>query len=121
MDPRREPALILGLIAAIVQVVSAFVFHLTVDQQGTLNAVAVAVAGLLTALSVKSEQLAPLILGLVQAVIAVGLAFGLVLSPDNQSVIMSLAAAVVAMFVRSVVVAPVPAVVPRATVLPVAA
>jgi hypothetical protein len=121
MDPRREPALILGLIAAIVQVASAFVFHLTIDEQGTLNAVAVAVAGLLTALAVKSEQLAPLILGLVQAVIAVGLAFGLVLSPDNQSVIMSLAAAVVAMFVRSVVVAPVAATVPRATVLPIAA
>jgi hypothetical protein len=106
MDPRREPALILGLFAAAVQMVSAFVFHLTITQQGTLNAVAIAVAGLVTAISVKSDQLAPLILGLAQALLAVGLAFGLYLSPDNQSVIMSFVAAVVAMFIRTQVTAP---------------
>lgn len=117
MDPRREPALILALVASAIQMVSAFLFHLTVDQQATLNAVAIAAAGLVTAIMVKSEQLAPVILGLLQAALAVGLAFGLYLSPENQSVLMTFAAAVVAMFVRQIVVAPVPASVPRATVV----
>lgn len=117
MDPRREPALILALVASAIQMVSAFLFHLTVDQQATLNAVAIAAAGLVTAIMVKSDQLAPVILGLLQAALAVGLAFGLYLSPENQSVIMTFAAAVVAMFVRQIVVAPVPASVPRATIV----
>jgi hypothetical protein len=110
MNPRREPALILGLVAAVIQMVSAFVFPLTVEQQGVLNAVAVAVVGLITAIIVRAEQLAPAILGLVQSVIAVGLAFGLHLTPENQSVIMTFAAAVVAMFTRQVVTAPVTAI-----------
>jgi hypothetical protein len=121
MDPRREPALILALVASAIQMVSAFLFDLTVDQQATLNAVAVAAAGLVTAIMVKSDQLAPFVLGLLQAALAVGLAFGLYLSPENQSVIMTFAAAVVAMFVRTQVQAPVSAAAARATVTPVAA
>lgn len=106
----REPALLLALIATTVQMVSAFLIPLTEGQQGVLNALAVAVAGLVTAVMVRSDQLAPAILGVVQAILALGLAFGLALSPENQAVIMSFAAAVVAMFVRQIVTAPVPAV-----------
>lgn len=105
---KREPALWLALIATVIQMVSAFVFPLSVDQQGVLNAVTLAIAGLVTALMVKSDQTAPAILGLLKAVIALGLAFGLSLTPENQAIIMSFAAAVVAMFIRTQVQASVP-------------
>jgi ABC-type enterochelin transport system permease subunit len=110
VTPSREPALlILGLIAAVVQMVSAFLFPLTIDQQGVLNAVAVAIAGVITAAMVRSDQLAPAVLGAVQAILALGLAFGLNLAPEQQSVVMTFTAAVVAMFIRTQVQAPVPA------------
>lgn len=105
----REPALILALVAATVQMVSAFIFPLTAGQQGVLNALAVAVAGLVTAVLVRSDQLAPALLGVVQAILALGLAFGLALDTASQAVIMSFAAAIVAMFVRTQVTAPVSA------------
>jgi hypothetical protein len=105
MTPRREPALILGLIAAIVQMVSAFVLPLTADQQGVINAVAIAITGLVTAVLVHSDQLAPAILGVIQAALALGLAFGLHMTAGNQAVIMAFAAAIVAAFVRTQVTA----------------
>lgn len=106
----REPALILGLVAAAIQLFSAVILPLTVEQQGVLNAVAVAVMGLVTAVAVRSDKAAPAVLGVVQAVLACALAFGLVLSPDTQGAIMAFTSAVVAMFVRTQVSAPVPAV-----------
>lgn len=109
MNPRREPALILGLIASAVQLTSAFAIPLTTAQQGVLNALAVAAAGLITAVLVRSDQLAPAILGVAQAALALGLAFGWDLSPDHQAVIMSFVVAVVSMFVRTQVSAPAPA------------
>ncbi len=75
----------------------------------TKNAVAVAVMGLVTAVAVRSDKAAPAVLGLVQSVLACALAFGLVLSPDTQGAIMAFTSAVVAMFVRTQVSAPVPA------------
>lgn len=109
MDPRREPVLILALIASAIQMFSAFIFQLTVDQQGVLNAAAVAIAGVISAILVRSDQLAPLILGLAQAIIAVGLAFGWDLDPSGQSVIMAFITALVSVVVRHQVVAPVAA------------
>jgi len=109
MTPQREPALILALVASIIQMVSAFIFPLTVSQQGVLNACAVAAAGLITAAVVKSDQLAPAILGFAQAAIALGIAFGWHLTDTNQSIIMTFIATVVSMFVRTQVTAPVPA------------
>jgi hypothetical protein len=103
----REPAVLLALFAALVQGISGFFFHLTDDQQGVLNAVAVAVIGLVTALAVKGDALLPGILGFVKAVLALGLAFGLHMTSANQSVIMVLVTAIVAAFVRTQVTAPV--------------
>ena len=105
---KREPALWLALIATAVQMVSAFVLPLTEGQQGVLNAVAVAIAGLITAVIVKSDQMVPAILAVLKALIALGLAFGWALSPEAQSTIMSFAAAAAAMFVRTQVDAPAP-------------
>jgi hypothetical protein len=104
----REPALILGLIAAAVQLFSAVVLPLTVEQQGVLNAVAVALVGFATAAAVSAEKAAPAVLGVVQAVLACALAFGLALEPATQGAIMAFATALVSAFVRTQVVAPAP-------------
>lgn len=104
MKISREPALILALFASIVQMVSTFVYPLTIDQQGVLNAAAVAVAGLITALLVHSEQLVPAIVGLVQAVLALVLAFNLHLFGGNQVAVMAFITAIGAMFVRTQVI-----------------
>jgi phosphatidylglycerophosphate synthase len=85
----REPTVWLALIAALVQAISGFFFHLTDEQQGVLNAVAAAV------------------LGFVKALFALGLAFGAHWAPDKQSLVMVLITAVFAAFVRQQVVAPV--------------
>lgn len=103
----REPALVLAALAAVIQLLSAFLFHLTSGQQGVLNALAVAIVGLVTSWAVRGDQGVPLVMGLLKALLALGLAFGLKWAPDLQSTVMVAATALVAMFVRTQVVAPV--------------
>lgn len=97
----REPALWLALVAAVVSLGSNFLLHWTPEQQGVVNAMALAIVGLLTAWSVDRGGLAAAILGVVGAVLALALAFGVHLDATSQATIMSFAAAVVAMFVRT--------------------
>lgn len=108
---RREPAVFLGLVAALVQLVSAMIFPLTDEQQGVLNGLAFVVAGVIVAATVSLDRALPLLVGLAQAVVAVGLAFGWELDPTAQSAALAFVAAVTALFVRTQVVAPGPAVV----------
>lgn len=103
----REPTVWLALVAALVQAVSGFFFHLTDEQQGVLNAVAAAVLGLVVAFAVKGDYMLPALLGMVKALFALGLAFGAHWAPDKQSLIMVLITAAFAAFVRQQVVAPV--------------
>lgn len=103
----REPTVWLALVAALVQAVSGFFFHLTDEQQGVLNAVAAAGLGLVVAAAVKGDYVLPAVLGMVKALFALGLAFGAHWAPDKQSLIMVLITAVFAAFVRQQVVAPV--------------
>lgn len=105
MKLSRDPALWLGLVAAFVSLVAAFIFPLSIDQQAVLNAVAVAVAGALTAFLVRRDGQAAAIIGLAQAVIACGLGFGLDVSPEGQAAIMALVSTAAAMFVRTQVTA----------------
>jgi hypothetical protein len=104
----REPVLWLSLVAVAVKVISAFLVHVSTDQQAVINAAAAAVAGLLVAVTTR-DGIPGAILGLMQALIALAVGFGLHWTPDQQATVMSLAAAVVAMFVRTQVTAPVPA------------
>ncbi|MFH9425980.1 hypothetical protein [Streptomyces sp. NPDC017529] len=104
----REPALILGLVAIIVKVVSAFLIEVTADQQAWINAVAAAAVGLALAV-MTHDAIGAAVLGFVQAVVALAVGFGLDWSADQQAVVMSLAAVVVAMFDRTQVTAPVAA------------
>jgi hypothetical protein len=96
----------LALVASLVMGVG-LLLHLTADQQAGLNAVAVAVAGIITAVSVH-DGVSAAVTGLIKAVIALVLAYGVHLSADWQVAIMSITAAVVAFFVTSRATAKVP-------------
>lgn len=109
MKLSRDPALWLGLVAALISLTAAFLFPLTVDQQAVLNAAAVAVMGVVTAFIVRRDGQSAAIVGFAQALIAVGLGFGLNISPEGQAAIMAVVSTAAAMFVRQVVVAPVTA------------
>lgn len=103
----REPVKWLGLVAAAIQLFSAIFVPLSVDQQGTLNAVAAALLGLIAAFMVSADKGVPLIAGLMQAVMACALAFGFDLSPTFQGAVMAFVSSIVAMYVRTQVTAPI--------------
>lgn len=103
----REPALWSALATAGIAAVGAFGIDLTVDQQGALNAVATAVLGLAVWAATKDGGPA-LILGFVQSALSLAASWHFNISPDDQFVIMTLTSAIVAMFVRTQIGAPVP-------------
>jgi hypothetical protein len=104
----REPALWLATVAALIQFLSAQVLDLTPGQQGALNAVAVAVVGAITAWRVSAEKGVPALVGVLQALLALGLAFGLDMTAEAQSTLMALVTALASLWVRTQVVAPEP-------------
>lgn len=105
----REPAQALGLISALIALLSATVVPLTDAQQGVLMAVVTALIGIVTAAAVSAEKAAPLVAGLVQSVLSLALAFGAHISQPVQGAAMAFVAAAVAFWLRGQVTAPVPA------------
>lgn len=105
----REPAQWAGLTSAVLILLSETVLPMTVHRQGAVNAVVVAVVGVMTAAAVSAERAAPFVAGLAQAVIACALAFGVELSPEVQASVMAVVAPAVALWLRTQVVAPVAA------------
>lgn len=101
----REPVQIAGGFAALIQFVSTQVVPLTVNEQGALNAVVVAVLGFVAAAAVSEEKALPAVAGLVQSVLAVVLSFGVQVSPTWQAGVMAFVAALTAFVVRPQVVA----------------
>ncbi len=97
----REPALWMALFSSLVMVVSAFVFPLTPDQQGVLNAICTSAFGLATAYFIDKGALSAALLGFVKGLFALAVAFGWHQSPENQAILMMAVSAVVAMFVRT--------------------
>jgi urea transporter len=104
----REPALWIALLGVALKLACAFWIDFSVDQQAVINAVIVAAFGCIVAFLTRDGQSAG-ILGFVQALIALSLGFGFKLTPENQAIIMSAVATTIAMFVRTQVLAPVPA------------
>ena len=104
----REPALWAGLINTAVYVLGATVFHLSIKQESLAIAITAAVLGFAVALSTH-DGVSAAILGLVKAVLAVGLGYGLKLDADKQAFLLSAAATLSAMFVRTQATARVPA------------
>jgi hypothetical protein len=103
----RDPALWLTLIATAVRFIGAFFVDLNTEQQAVLNAAAAALASLYVACKVHDGQVAA-ILGFAQALLALAIGFGLNIDAEHQAVIMSMIGAIVAAYVRTQVVAPVP-------------
>lgn len=104
----REPAYWLALASGLIAFVSAVATPLSTEQQGLLNAAVAALLGVVTAGLLAGEKSVAALVGLGKALIAVGLAFGLSLSPEVQSTTMVLVELVLTgVLVRPAVVAPV--------------
>lgn len=104
----REPAQWLQLVSGLIIFLSP-VLNLDGEQQGALNATAAAVFGIATGLAVSGEKAAPMVAGLLKALIALALAFRFDISPEMQVGAMVLVEAAVGWYLRTQVVAPVPA------------
>lgn len=103
----RDPALWLALAASVISGIGAFLLDFTIDQEGALNGIVAAVAGLIV-WQVTKDGSPALILGLGKSGIVLAAAFQFNIPADQQVIIMTLVSSVVAMFVRTQVGAPVP-------------
>lgn len=104
----REPAVITGLVAVLVQFVSAFWLDVSADTQTAVNVVAACAVGLAVAVMVHDGVIAA-VTGLAQAGLALGMNLGLDWSADKQAAAMAFVTVVAQFFVRTQVVAPVSA------------
>lgn len=105
----RDPLAWTTAISALVAFLCAFVFHVTVDQQGVISAVALAVFGVIGAVALHDGTWAAALISLVKAGIALGLAFGLHWAPEQQATVLFAVQAVLHLLLREQVTAPVDA------------
>jgi hypothetical protein len=104
----REPAQWLQLASGVLVFLTP-ILHLTVEQNGALLAVVTAVFGIATGLAVSAEKAAPMVAGLLKALIALALAWRFDIPVEIQAGSMVLVEAGVAWYLRTQVVAKVPA------------
>lgn len=104
----REPAQWLQLASGVL-VFFTPLLGLTAEMNGAVMAVLTAVFGIATGLAVSGEKAAPMVAGLLKAMIALALAFKFEISPEVQAGFMVLVEAGVAWYLRTQVTAPVPA------------
>lgn len=103
----REPALTAtALLAPAVGLLLLFVTDMPPGAQAGWNAVAVAVAGLITSIIAVREKLAPTILGLAQAVISILTVYGFGMSAEQSTGTMAFLALLVGAYVRTQITAP---------------
>lgn len=105
----REPAIVIAFLATLLQVAASLGFGPNPDVQGAIIAVLTAAAGVFTAFKVQADKALPALLGFAQAGFALLLALNFHISADVQSAVAAAIAAAFALFVRTQVVAPVPA------------
>lgn len=106
----REPAVFWAMLATLLQAVSLG-FGLPEATQGLVNAVLVAAAGFATAAMVGVDAAFPAFAGLLKAVLALLLGFGVQVPDRWQVMAMATLTALSAFFVRTQVTAKVPALV----------
>lgn len=111
----RQPVLVTTFLAMAVQVLSSLVLHWSDNQQALLNAAVSVVLGAVAAATVALDKALPLLVGCVQAVIAVGVGFGMHISDTQVSSITAAVAAGVALWTYDRVTAPVTAAGDRVT------
>jgi hypothetical protein len=96
----REPVVVTAFLAAFLQVLSSLVFHWTDGQQAVVNAAISVLLGFAAAAGVAVDKALPALVGVVQAVLAVGIGFGLHLQDTQVSMITAMVAAGVALWTR---------------------
>lgn len=106
----REPVYWLGFLAALLEALSAFGVDISDGTQTAINAVAAAAVGLLTAIVLRTGALAAAIVQLAQTVMALCVGLGLDWSADRQSQVMAAIGALITLWLRERVTAPVPAI-----------
>lgn len=103
----REPAVVIALVATILQVVAALGLPVSTALQGAIIAILTTLAGAVTAWKVSSDKALPFLLGLAQAGFALLLALHFDVKPDVQSAVALAVTAAFTMFIRTQVSAPV--------------
>lgn len=104
----RDPATILGLVAALLSALGAFGLNLDDALQSIVMAVITAAFGLYTAYQV-GDGLVAAINGFAQSAISLFLYFGLDWSAENQAKVLFFISLAAGFWVRDKVIAPVPA------------
>lgn len=120
----REAAMTPALVAAVIQVISVFVFPFTDEQMGLLNAAVALLAAVVTAFSMAAEKGLAVLLGGANVLIQLAMAFGLELSTAQQMAAATLATLLAGWLTRQNAVAPVsaagqPVVMARTTATPI--
>jgi hypothetical protein len=105
----REAAMTPALVAAIIQVISVFIFPFTDEQSGVLNAVVALIAAAVTAFSVAVEKGLAVLLGGANVLIQLVMAFGLTLTTAQQMAAATFATLLAGWLTRQNAVAPVAA------------
>jgi hypothetical protein len=92
----RDPVVISTLLAAVLQMLNMFWLHLSDNETAVVNgAIAIVLGAIATAL-VSMDRLLPLLAGVAQAILNVGLVFGLPWSANEVGSVLAVVAAVVA-------------------------
>lgn len=105
----RDPAVILGLVSAFLQMGIAFGWGLSETETASINAFTAAAIGLATAWAVARDRLIPAILGFGQAGFTLILTFGTDMSEQQVTSVMAFVALLLSLFVRTQVTAKVAA------------
>ena len=103
----REPALLLGFAAAGLKLLTAFGLNVSADQQALINTVLAAAVGVWLAVVAHNGAWAAALMQLAQAVMAAFVGFGLDWGTDKQATVMASVAALLALFERTQITAPV--------------
>lgn len=104
----REPAVAFAMLATLLQALVLF-FNLSPEMQSLVNAALLAAAGFATAATVSVDQALPALVGVIKAVFAVVLGFGVDVPSTTQVAVLAVVTALGAFFVRQQVTAPVAA------------
>ncbi|MET9222305.1 hypothetical protein ABZX65_26565 [Streptomyces sp. NPDC003300] len=106
----REPVYILALVAIVLKLAAAFGWDVSDTQQAYINAALAAAVGVVSAIVLKTGAAGAAVIQVGQAALALFVGFGLHLSADQQALLMSTLAAIVALVLHREVTAPVPVV-----------
>jgi hypothetical protein len=104
----REPVYLLAVAAIALKLAAAFGLNVSADQQAVINAVLAAAVGVASAIVLKTGAAGAAVLQFAQAALALFVGFGLDLSANQQSLIMSGVAGILALVLHREVQAPVP-------------